>query len=154
MELLILFALVLANGLLAGAEIAILTATKGTVQQRAAEHDHRALAVVSLRKQPERFLATVQIGVTFMGTLAGVLGGYLAKLYVEPLVERSAFGYWVAAPVAATLIAIVGGVLVFRDSIGTGAVAIAGRTALTRGRPLGGEAIDQRQGGSSPGGNR
>jgi hypothetical protein len=35
--------------------------------------------------------------------------------------------------VAANLIAIVGGVLVFRDSIGTGPVAIAGRTALTRG---------------------
>ena len=32
----------------------------------------------------DRFLATVQIGVTLMGTLAGVLGGYLASRYLEP----------------------------------------------------------------------
>jgi hypothetical protein len=31
----------------------------------------------------------VQIGVTLMGTLAGVLGGYLAKLFIEPLIASS-----------------------------------------------------------------
>ena len=38
----------------------------------------------------DRFLATVQIGVTLMGTLAGVLGGYLASRYLEPLARRRA----------------------------------------------------------------
>src|SRR5687767_10292726 len=51
-ELLILLALVAANGLFAGAEIALLTAAKGRVQQLAAARDRRALAVVALREQP------------------------------------------------------------------------------------------------------
>lgn len=74
-ELLILLALVVANGLFAGAEIAVLTAAKARVQQRAAERDRRAIAVQSLRTQPERFLATVQIGITVIGAAAGAFGG-------------------------------------------------------------------------------
>lgn len=74
-ELLILLALVMANGLFAGAEIAVLTATKGFVQQRAASSDRRAVAVQQLRDQPERFLATVQIGITVIGAAAGAFGG-------------------------------------------------------------------------------
>jgi putative hemolysin len=91
-ELLILLALVAANGLFAGAEIALLTAGKGRVQQLAAARDRRALAVVALREQPERFLATVQIGITVVGAAAGAFGGariardlapYLADVFGE-----------------------------------------------------------------------
>jgi putative hemolysin len=74
-ELLILLALVLANGLFAGAEIAVLTATKATIQQGAAQRDRRALAVLALREQPERFLATVQIAITVVSAAAGAFGG-------------------------------------------------------------------------------
>lgn len=74
-ELLILLALVLANGLFAGAEIAVLTAAKATIQQRASQRDRRALAVLALREQPERFLATVQIAITVVGAAAGAFGG-------------------------------------------------------------------------------
>src|SRR5829696_3331836 len=74
-ELLILLALVAANGLFAGAEIALLTAGKAQVQQLAAARDRRALAVVALREQPERFLATVQIGITVVSAAAGAFGG-------------------------------------------------------------------------------
>jgi len=74
-ELLILLALVLVNGLFAGAEIAVLTAAKARVQQRAAAGDRRALSVHALREQPERFLATVQIGITVIGAAAGAFGG-------------------------------------------------------------------------------
>ncbi len=74
-ELLILVALVLTNGLFAGAEIAILTASNGTVRQRVAAKDRGALAVHALREQPERFLATVQIGITVIGAAAAAFGG-------------------------------------------------------------------------------
>lgn len=60
-ELLIVLALVLANGLFAGAEIAILSLRKTRVQERASAGHRGALAVQALRAQPERFLATVQI---------------------------------------------------------------------------------------------
>lgn len=70
-ELLVLFALVVVNGLFAGAEIAVLTAS------RALEHrtDSAARAVHALRAQPERFLATVQIGITVVGAAAAAFGG-------------------------------------------------------------------------------
>lgn len=71
-ELLILLALVAANGLFAGAEIAVLTAAKSKVQQR---RDRRGLAVAELRENPERFLATVQIGITVVSVAAGTYGG-------------------------------------------------------------------------------
>jgi putative hemolysin len=74
-ELVILLALVVVNGLFAGAEIAVLTAAKGSVQQRAASGHRGALAVTALRGEPERFLATVQIVITVVSAAAGAYGG-------------------------------------------------------------------------------
>jgi len=50
-----------------------------------------------------------------MGTLAGVLGGYLAKLFIEPLIAASVFGRWISPTVGATVIA--GGGIVFVELI-------------------------------------
>jgi putative hemolysin len=86
-ELLILLALVVANGLFAGAEIAVLTATKTTLQQRVAARDRRALAVQSLRERPERFLATVQIGITVVGAAAAAFGGSSIARDLAPHLE-------------------------------------------------------------------
>lgn len=90
-ELLILLALVLVNGLFAGAEIAVLTAAKANVQQRASRSDRRALAVLALRDQPERFLATVQIGITVVGAAAAAFGGASIARDLAPYLE-SVFG--------------------------------------------------------------
>ncbi|MGE0402923.1 MAG: hemolysin family protein, partial [Kofleriaceae bacterium] len=77
---LVLLALVLVNGLFAGAEIAVLTAS------RALEHrtDRAARAVHALRAQPERFLATVQIGITVVGAAAAAFGGSSVARDLEP----------------------------------------------------------------------
>jgi putative hemolysin len=88
---LILLALVLVNGLFAGAEIAVLTAAKANVQQRASRSDRRALAVLALRDQPERFLATVQIGITVVGAAAAAFGGASIARDLAPHLE-SVFG--------------------------------------------------------------
>ncbi len=104
-ELTILFALVLANGLFAGAEIAVLTASKSKIQQRAARRDRKGLAVQSLREQPERFLATVQIGITVISAAAAAFGG--ARIAsdlaprLEPLLGNSAHEVAMVAVVAA-----------------------------------------------------
>ncbi|HEX5062642.1 MAG TPA: hemolysin family protein [Kofleriaceae bacterium] len=71
-ELLVLLILVLANGLFAGAEIAVLTASKAALEHR---KGRRSLAVKQLRDKPERFLATVQIGITVIGAAAAAFGG-------------------------------------------------------------------------------
>jgi magnesium and cobalt exporter, CNNM family len=110
-----IFFCLLGNGFFSGSEIALLSAKRGQIEALITEGNHRAARVKRLQDDPDTLLATVQIGVTLMGTLAGVLGGYLAKLYVEPLVSASALGPWVAPAVAATI--IVGGGIVYVELV-------------------------------------
>jgi putative hemolysin len=110
-----IFFCLLGNGFFSGSEIALLSAKRGQIEALIAQGNHRAARVKRLQDDPDTLLATVQIGVTFCGTLAGVLGGYLAKLYLEPMVARSAFGQWIAPTVAATL--IVGGGIVYVELV-------------------------------------
>jgi putative hemolysin len=74
-ELIAIVVLVLLNGVLAGAEIAILTVRATRLQQLVDAGSRRARTVFTLRNEPERFLATVQIGITVVGAAAAVLGG-------------------------------------------------------------------------------
>ncbi|MDP3506030.1 MAG: hemolysin family protein [Myxococcales bacterium] len=74
-EILIILALVLANGVLAGAEIAVISMRPGRLRELQGEGSKGALAVQRLREQPERFFATVQVGITVVGATAGAFGG-------------------------------------------------------------------------------
>ncbi len=56
-------------------EIAIVSARKARLQQMANEGDAKARAALELARSPNRLLSTVQIGITLIGILAGVLGG-------------------------------------------------------------------------------
>ena len=74
-ELAVLVALVLLNGLLAGAEIAVVTVRASRIEELAARGRGGARAVQRLRADPERFLATVQVGITVVSVTAGAFGG-------------------------------------------------------------------------------
>ena len=105
----------LGNGLFSGSEIAVISARRSRVDALVGEGSKAARRLKHLQDNLDDFLATVQIGVTLMGTLAGVVGGYLAKLHVEPLLERWGLSTWVAPPLIATL--IVGGGIVYVELI-------------------------------------
>lgn len=77
--------LIALNGLFAGAEIAVVSARRSVLQARAKSGDRRAAAVLRLKADPDRFLATVQIGVTLVGTMASAVGGVAAIERLEPL---------------------------------------------------------------------
>src|SRR4051812_25212993 len=77
-ELLILACLVLANGLLAMAETAVVSARKTSLRKLAHKGDPRAAKALSLAEQPMRFLALVEFWLTLSGMIAGVMAG--AKL--------------------------------------------------------------------------
>ncbi len=81
-------ALVLANGLLNGAEIAVVGVDKLRLRQLIETRGPRAASVVELRKSPERFFATVQIGITVVGATAGAFSGARFAGDLEPLIER------------------------------------------------------------------
>jgi putative hemolysin len=74
-EVAVILLLVLANGLFSMSEIAVVAARKVRLQQRAEEGDHRAKAALELAQAPAKFLATVQVGITLIGILAGAYGG-------------------------------------------------------------------------------
>lgn len=63
-ELRVILALVVANGIFAGSEIAVVALRRSRIQELADEGGGRARAVLKLRDHPERFLATVQVGIT------------------------------------------------------------------------------------------
>jgi putative hemolysin len=74
MEIALLFALILINGLFAMAEIALVTARKGRLQKLIDSGDRAAAAAVKLGADPTRFLSTIQIGITSIGVLNGIVG--------------------------------------------------------------------------------
>lgn len=74
-EVLFIIVLVLVNGLLAMAEMAVVASRKARLRQRAEAGDASARAALELAESPDRFLATVQIGITLVGILAGAVGG-------------------------------------------------------------------------------
>ncbi len=73
--LLIVLALILANGFFSGAEMAIVASRRGRLRQLADRGDKAAAAAIELASSPDRFLPTVQIGITLVGTLAAAYGG-------------------------------------------------------------------------------
>ncbi len=101
-ELLIILLLIVANSVFAMSEAALLSARKARLQQRANQGDRRAAAALELANQPSTFLATVQIGITLIGILAGAFGGAaiassLAEAlrsvpFLAPSAEPLAFG--------------------------------------------------------------
>jgi Mg2+/Co2+ transporter CorB len=74
MEVLILVSLVLLNGFFAMSEVALLTARKARLEARAKQGDALAAAALRLASDPTRFLSTIQIGITSIGVLNGIVG--------------------------------------------------------------------------------
>jgi putative hemolysin len=75
LELIILFLLIIFNGLLSMSELAVISARKARLQQMADEGDAGAAKALALAASPGQFLSTVQIGITLVGILAGAFGG-------------------------------------------------------------------------------
>ncbi len=127
------------NGLFAGAEIAVVALRKSRLSQLSADGSSSARAVEKLRAEPERFLATVQIGITVVSASAAVFGGatialelaaLLAPLpHVGPFASELSLGVVV---VSISALSIVLGELVPKSL----ALRAAERYALLAGRPL------------------
>jgi putative hemolysin len=75
LEIFIILLLILANGVFAMSEMSIVSARKARLQEMAERGDHKAQAALDLANSPNRFLSTIQIGITLIGILAGAFGG-------------------------------------------------------------------------------
>ncbi len=74
MEILFLIALILLNGLFAMSEIALVTARRARLARLADDGDTSAAVAIKLHDEPTRFLSTIQIGITSIGILNGIIG--------------------------------------------------------------------------------
>lgn len=90
-EFFVILLLVVANGVFAGAEIAIVALRKNRIVELAEEGRGAARAVLSLRRNPERFLATVQVGITVIGAAAAAFGGSSIAERIEPWLRQFEF---------------------------------------------------------------
>jgi putative hemolysin len=74
-EIILIFALLIANGAFAMAEIAIISSRKVRLQRKAEQGDERARDALLLANSPSEFLSSVQVGLTLVSIVTGALGG-------------------------------------------------------------------------------
>ena len=137
-ELLIIALLVAMNGVFVAAEIALVTVRRSRVRQLSEDGDRRAKRVARLTEEPARVLATIQIGITFIGFLAAAFAGASISGQLAEWLREVGLG--ASADVLAllivtlfvSLVTIIFGELVPK----TLALAHAERYALTLSRPI------------------
>jgi putative hemolysin len=87
-ELLILALLLIANGIFAMAEIAVVTVRKARLKSLAEGGSRRAQLTLAIAQEPGRFLSTVQVGITLISLLAGAYGGVTLTDEIVPWLQR------------------------------------------------------------------
>src|SRR3972149_5337912 len=88
-EILVILFLILINGFLAMSEIAIVSARKIRLQQRAIDGYAGAQAALEIANQPGLLLSTIQIGITLVGILAGAISGATVATELEALLSQT-----------------------------------------------------------------
>jgi putative hemolysin len=91
MELIIIFALAVINGIFSMAEAAVIASRKARLQQAIDKGDTGARVALALADNPNRFLSTVQIGITLIGILSGAIGGATVGQSIADAAERIEF---------------------------------------------------------------
>ena len=87
-EAVLIVVLILANGFFAASEIAMIAMRKSRIDALLEKGVTAAAAVARLKNDPDRFLATVQIGVTLVSSFASALGGAAAVGYLKPQIAE------------------------------------------------------------------
>jgi len=138
-ELTVILLLIGVNGVFAGAEISIISVRKSRLQQLVEEGRSGAGAVQALRHAPERFLATVQVGITVVGATAAAFSG--ASLSTRLSLALQGLGWSVATSTDVALAIVIAGIsylsIIFGELVPKSLALRAGeRYALLVARPL------------------
>ncbi|MBI5206016.1 MAG: HlyC/CorC family transporter [Nitrospirae bacterium] len=87
LEIFLILILILVNGFFAASEIAVVTIRRIRIRQLVEEGKKNADILHKLRETPDKFLATIQIGVTLAGALASAIGGAAAVEVIKPALK-------------------------------------------------------------------
>jgi putative hemolysin len=83
-NILVILVCILLSGFFAAAEIALVSVRRSRIQELAEQGNRNAALVQGLLKNPERFFAVLQIGITLLISGASVLGGVVAVQFLKP----------------------------------------------------------------------
>ncbi len=87
-EIIAILILIIANGFFSLSEFSIIASRKSKLKQMADNGDKGAERAIKIKSKPESFLATVQVGITFVGVLAGVFSGMTIVGMVKPYISN------------------------------------------------------------------
>jgi putative hemolysin len=106
-EILIVLLLILLNGLFSMTEMALVSARRGRLMVLERKGVVGATTARTLAEDPQRFLPTVQVGITLVAVLTGVVGGARIADHIQSWLEGIAYLAPVAGPLALALVVVV-----------------------------------------------
>jgi putative hemolysin len=87
-DVLLIIIFIIINGFFAAAEIAVVATRRIRIRQLVEEGNKNALILQKFKEEPDRFLATIQIGITLAGVIAAAIGGATAIQIIKPAIEE------------------------------------------------------------------
>ncbi|HQA04230.1 MAG TPA: hemolysin family protein [Thermodesulfovibrio thiophilus] len=107
-EIFLIFFLIILNGVFAASEISVVTLRKSRLKQLIEEGKPGALIVNKFKENPDRFLATIQVGINVIGSLASAIAGAYAVKNIKPLIESVPIDFLKvsAEPISITVVVI------------------------------------------------
>ncbi|MBL7702940.1 MAG: HlyC/CorC family transporter [Ferruginibacter sp.] len=106
-EILIIFGLILINGIFSMAEIALVSARKARLEAQANKGDEKAKAALKLANNPDVFLSTVQVGITLIGILTGIFSGEKLKTLIIEFFNKYEWAREYSNGIATTIIVVI-----------------------------------------------
>jgi len=107
-EIFLILFLLIFNGIFAASEISVVTLRRSRLKQLIEQGKQNADIVEKLKENPDRFLATIQVGITLIGSLASAVAGAYAVKNIKPFIESLPFSFLKisAEPISITLVVI------------------------------------------------
>lgn len=108
LEIILILIFVIINGFFAASEIAVVTIRKSRIKKLIEEEKANAKTLYDLRHNPDKFLATIQFGVTCAGAIASAIGGAAAVNEIKPILQNVPIPLIAGSsePIAITLIVL------------------------------------------------
>ena len=103
-EIILLFVLILINGLFSMAEMAVVSSRRARLQASLEDGDQRAKTVLDLLDNPNDFFSTIQIAITLIGVITGAVGAQTFSHYLVDVLVKVPFLKGIAQPLSVLLI--------------------------------------------------
>jgi putative hemolysin len=112
LSIILIIIFIFINGFFAATEIAVVTLRKSRIKKLMDDGKKNAVVLHKLREAPEKFFATIQIGVTLAVTLASAIGGVIAVETLKPILQEQSIPF-ISTSSEAIAIAIVASVITY-----------------------------------------